>query len=548
MKGNLQDKVKNLPSNSGVYLFKSEDGTVIYVGKAKNLHDRVSSYMLADVDKKVELIVKNAIDVDFIVTDSAHEALVLENILIKQHQPKYNIKLKDDKNYTYVVVTKEPYPRLLKTRNPHDDKRLKDAHLFGPSTKSGHWHSNIRTLRQFFPVRVCKLDLPEERSRPCLDFHIGLCTAPCDSEISKDNYNKIVSELVLLLSGKYGKLESILTKRMEEASAALRFEEAARYRESIKQLRNIVESQRVVSNEIVDRDIFAVEIIENMACVEFLKVRSGRLILTLHMFADSDVDSSEADFLGIMMQNYYSSCEDSNLPAEILVSTHPTAEKDLLNFINEARTFKKKIKIIQPKRGDKIKLVEMAQTNAKHHLAEHIRKEKIAIGKNAVIELQDELKLKKAPILIEGYDIANIQGKSAVGSQVCFQDGRPFKKGYRIYKIRTKDTPDDYEMMREVLTRRLTHIDDENFAPIPDLILIDGGKGQLGVATEVFKDTGVEIISIAKEEELIFKPGESKPYRLDENGFALRLLKQIRDESHRFAGKHFRIRHKKESA
>lgn len=540
----LKDRISNLPKEPGVYLFKDEEDRIIYVGKAKSLRDRVTSYLnVADQTQKVKAMVSHARDVDFIVANSPHEALVLENNLIKQYQPHYNIMLRDDKDFSYLVVTKEPFPRILRTRSKENIK----GHYFGPSTKGGSFKINIRTLRQFYPIRTCKVELPETKCRACLDYHIGICSAPCDGSISQEEYNNIVSELLLLLSGRYKKLEMTLTSRMESAANSLRFEEAARYRESIKQLHSIMESQRVVSDDKINRDVFAVVVSDGRACVECLKIRSGRLILHQHFLADSHFNSKPSEFLGSVMQDYYSTREYSDMPSEILVSNHPESEQELLSFINEARAFKSKVKIIQPKRGDKVKLVKMAETNANHHMAELKRREKISIGENAVSDLKKVLGMNNLPVLIEGYDIANIQGKSAVGSQVTFRDGRPYKKGYRIYKIKTKDTPDDYHMMEEVLTRRRKHWDDSDFAMNPHLILVDGGKGQLSVASRIFKDVDVTVASIAKQEELIYIPSKDEPIRLEENSFALRLVKQIRDESHRFAGKHFRIQHRKRS-
>ncbi len=540
----LKDRISNLPKEPGVYLFKDNGGKVIYVGKAKSLRDRVSSYINpSDQTQKVKAMVSHASDVDFIVTNSAHEALVLENNLIKQYQPHYNIMLRDDKDYSYLVVTKEPFPRLLRTRSKEDIR----GHYFGPSTKGGSFKINIRTLRQFYPIRTCKVELPEKKCRACLDYHIGICSAPCDGSITQEGYNVIVAELLLLLSGRYKKLEMTLKTRMESASNSLRFEEAARYRESIKQLHSIMESQRVVSEDGINRDVFAVIATDGRACVEYLKIRTGRLILHQHFMADSNFNSKPSEFLGSVMQDFYSSNEYSDLPSEILVSHHPEGEQELLSFINQTRELKRKIKIIQPKRGDKVKLVKMAETNAYHHMSELKRRERVSISENAVSELMKVLQMKNLPLLIEGYDIANIQGKSAVGSQVTFRDGRAYKKGYRIYKIKTKDTPDDYHMMEEVLTRRRKHWDDESFAHNPHLIIIDGGKGQLSVASKVFKGVDVMLASIAKQEELIFIPGRNEPIKLEGNSFALRLVKQIRDESHRFAGRHYRIQHRKRS-
>jgi excinuclease ABC subunit C len=540
----LKDRISNLPKEPGVYLFKDNGGKVIYVGKAKSLRDRVSSYINpSDQTQKVKAMVSHASDVDFIVTNSAHEALVLENNLIKQYQPHYNIMLRDDKDYSYLVVTKEPFPRLLRTRSKEDIR----GHYFGPSTKGGSFKINIRTLRQFYPIRTCKVELPEKKCRACLDYHIGICSAPCDGSITQEGYNVIVAELLLLLSGRYKKLEMTLKTRMESASNSLRFEEAARYRESIKQLHSIMESQRVVSEDGINRDVFAVIATDGRACVGYLKIRTGRLILHQHFMADSNFNSKPSEFLGSVMQDFYSSNEYSDLPSEILVSHHPEGEQELLSFINQTRELKRKIKIIQPKRGDKVKLVKMAETNAYHHMSELKRRERVSISENAVSELMKVLQMKNLPLLIEGYDIANIQGKSAVGSQVTFRDGRAYKKGYRIYKIKTKDTPDDYHMMEEVLTRRRKHWDDESFAHNPHLIIIDGGKGQLSVASKVFKGVDVMLASIAKQEELIFIPGRNEPIKLEGNSFALRLVKQIRDESHRFAGRHYRIQHRKRS-
>ena len=539
----LADKIKHLPYKPGVYKFFNEQGRVIYVGKAKHLIDRVSSYLLTDqLEPKVKAMMSHAVDIDFIVTESAHEALVLENILIKELMPHYNILLKDDKEYSFLAVTKEPFPKLTRVRRILDS----NSHYFGPYTKGGSVTANIKTLRQFFPIRTCNLKLPEEKSRPCLDYHIGLCQGPCAGLVSSEDYNATVSDILLLLSGKYKRLEEALTKKMQDASTSLRFEEAARYRECLRHLGAIVSKQRVVSPIPVDRDIFAVFSDKGEACVEFLKVRSGRLILEMHMFAGSDELSSNAEFLGAVMQNIYGSHQNVDLPTEIIVSVKPSNDKDLSEFINEGRQLKEPIKIIQPKKGDKIELVNMALTNAKHHLAEHLRREQIALGQNAVTQLQEALALKKAPLVIEGYDIANISGKAAVGAQVVFKDGKSYKKGYRIYKIKSKDTPDDYAMMRETLERRRDHWDDEEFALKPDLLLIDGGLGQLNVALDVFKGIDVEIAGLAKEEELIIREGQ-EPIRLSRDSLALRLLQQVRDEAHRFGGRHFRIQHRKES-
>ncbi|NLI41005.1 MAG: excinuclease ABC subunit UvrC [Caldisericales bacterium] len=537
----LEEKVKNLPLKPGVYLFKDPTGKVVYVGKAKCLRDRVSSYLdKSQLLPKVAAMMDHACDLDFIVTYSAHEALVLENNLIKEYQPHYNIKLRDDKEYSFIFVSKEPFPRLGRTRRTDNP----NFHYFGPYTRSESLTTNIRTIRQFFPVRTCKLELPEKKCRPCLDYHIGLCLAPCANLTNHEEYQSMVADLLLLLSGKYKKLEETLHKKMTEASASLRFEEAARLRESIKNLSSIVSRQRVVSTELSDRDAFAVFNNENRACVEYMKVRGGRLILDMQMFAGSEDEATPSEFLGAVMQQVYGSHDNIDLPSEILVNVKPEGEKELFEFINQGRELLRQIKIVQPKRGDKVQLLKMAETNAKHHLSEHMRRETLALGKNAIIQLQEALGLKKPPFLIEGYDIANIQGKGAVGSQVSFKDGRPNKKGYRIYKIKTKDTPDDYAMMRETLERRRTHWDDEEFAQKPDLLLIDGGMGQLNVALDVFKGIDVEIASLAKEEELVMRKG-MEPIRLPETSPALRLLQQIRDESHRFAGKHFRTQHKK---
>ncbi len=537
----LTEKVKNLPTSPGIYLFKDQAGKVIYVGKAKSLKDRVLSYLdTPALAPKVEAMVKQARDLDFIVTGTPHEALLLENSLIKELQPHYNIRLRDDKEYSYLVITKETFPRIYRTRRAVNKK----AHYFGPFTSSESLSNNIKTLRNFFPIRACKHDLPAKNIRPCLDYHIGLCSAPCAGQVTPEEYASMVADILLLLSGRYKKLEETLKKKMLEASSALRFEEAARLRESLKHLSNIVSRQRVVTPQPIDRDVFGVVAEDNRACVEYMKIRAGRLILDMQMFAGSEDEATTEEFLGAIMQQVYGTQEGIDLPTEILVSAKPVGEKELLEFINEGRKLQKPVKIIEPKRGDKVALVDMALTNARHHLSEHRRRESLTLGKNAVTDLQEYLGLKKPPIIIEGYDIANIQGKSAVGSQVPFHDGRPNKKGYRIYKIKTKDTPDDYAMMREVLERRRSHWEDEEFAQKPDLLLIDGGVGQLNVALDVFKNLDVEIASLAKEEELVMRQG-MEPIRLAPDSPALRLLQQVRDESHRFAGKHFRKAHKK---
>ncbi len=540
----LQNKLATLPASPGVYLMLNGAGEIIYVGKAINLRNRVRSYFQKGSSQpaKVRILVEHIVGFEYILTDSEMEALILENNLIKKHAPRYNVRLKDDKTYPYIKVTmQETFPRVLMVR-----KRLNDgARYFGPYTDVTAVKETLAFLRKIFPVRSCRKNIEEGGTeRPCLNYHIGRCLAPCAGLITKEKYGEMIDEVILFLEGRIERLIPDLTRKMQEASEELEFEKAARFRNQIRGLQALAEKQKIVTERQEDQDYLGYARQGELACVQVFFVRSGKLIGRDHFLVDCSAEEEGTEILRSFMQQYYE--EAAYIPKEILIPMTLTDSSVLQSWMSGLRG--NKVYLHNPQRGQKKQLLDLVMKNAKVVLDETLTRTafKERALKKALEELEEIVGLEEIPERIEAFDISNLQGTDVVASLVVWESGALKSDDYRRFKIKNVEgTPNDYEAMREVLTRRFKRGLDEQsdgktmgkFAVFPDLVLIDGGKGQLGVALEVRKELGLEIpfISLAEKREEIYLPQASKPVILPNDSPSLLLLRQIRDEAHRFA-------------
>ena len=515
----MSTKVKspeNLPKKPGVYIMRDANDEIIYIGKAKNLINRVRSYFREKLDRpKTQILMSHFDSLEYIVTNSEKEALILEATLIKKHRPRYNVQLKDDKRYPYVKITNEKYPRLIITRNI-----TKNGIYYGPFTDVTSVKKTVKFLKSLFKIRTCR-----NMDGPCLNSQIDLCYAPCSGEISKEEYDEIINKIDLFFQGKYSVIVKNLKKEMAEAAENEQFEKAAVLRDQITSIEEIMEKQFVdLVDDDLDQDVIAIAPNDNEVVVIIMPIRNGKIVGRDDFLMSGSQYESNSEILFAFIQQYYGF--NRHIPKQILLN-EPIDDTELLEeWLSDLRGNKVYIKV--PMKGVKLRLVNMAQKNA-----EIIKHQKKAM-ENSLIELKKYLKLDKLPRIIEGYDISNISGKFAVGSKVSFKDAKPNKKKYKRFKIETPG-PNDFAMMKELLTRRLKMIDtDED----PDLIVIDGGKGQLGMACEVLDELNlahIPIIGLAKEFEEIYIPNSKRPIIIPKNNKALHLLQQVRDESHRFA-------------
>ena len=506
----------NLPNKPGVYIMRDNTDTIIYIGKAKSLVKRVKSYFREKLDRpKTQILMSHFHSLEYIITNSEKEALILEANLIKKHRPRYNIQLKDDKRYPYVKITDEEYPRLVITRNV-----TKNGVYFGPFTDVGSVKRTVKFLKSLFKIRTCR-----NMNGPCLNSQIDLCYAPCDGRISKKQYSEIINKIDLFFQGKYSVIVKNLKKEMLEAADNEEFEKAAVIRDQISSIEEIMEKQFVeLANDDLDQDVIAMALNKNEVIVIIMPIRNGKIVGRDDFLMSSSKYDSASEVMFAFIQQYYG--YNRHVPKQILLEDD-IDEKDLLeDWLSDLRGNKVKIKV--PQKGVKLRLVKMAKKNAE--IIKHQKKNM----DNSLMELKKYLKLEKVPHVIEGYDISNISGKFAVGSKVSFKDGKPNKKMYKRFKMETPG-PNDFAMTEELLTRRLKMIDKD---PEPDLIVIDGGKGQLGMACGVLEKlnlTHIPIIGLAKEFEEIYLPNSKRPIIIPKNNIALHLLQQVRDESHRFA-------------
>ena len=546
----LEDKLSYLPPKPGVYLFKDEAGEVIYVGKAISLKSRVRSYFQAagGLSPKVRAMMARAADLDYIVTDSEVEALILESNLIKAHRPRYNVFLKDDKSYPYIKITLgETFPRVQMTRRVVKD----GSRYFGPYTRVGAVHETLRLLRKIFPVRTCKQKEPPTRSRPCLNQHIGRCLGPCCGLANPGAYRKMVQEICLFMEGRQEELLKSLRARMEGAAERLEFERAAELRDQLRAVEEIMAKQKIISAGLEDRDVIAMARGQGESCVMVFFVRGGKLLGREHLMLQGTDGMSRPEVLTGFVKQYYHQAEF--MPKEILMEAAVTEELEVIgSWLKEKRGGP--VKVAVPRRGEKKQLVEMASKNALLVLQEEevARAVRLDRGARELAALAAELGLPETPARLECYDISNIQGAEAVASMVVFEEGRPRPDQYRRFKIRTVTGPDDFASMREVIGRRFRRGREEleliatgqlstreaGFHRLPDLVLVDGGKGQLAAAFEAMAREGygyIPVFGLAKEDELVFAPGRREPIRQSRDSAGLHLLQRIRDEAHRFA-------------
>ena len=524
----ILEKVSHLPTTPGVYLWRDKYQRIIYVGKAINLRNRVRSYVQQDVNRsvKVTAMMRRAWDVETIQTKTEMEALILEATLIKEHHPKYNIMLRDDKTYPYVKITvQEDFPRLFMTRRLERD----GAKYFGPFTDVTAVHHVLRILRSYYPLRTCKSMKVE---RPCLQYHMHYCEGPCMKYVTVEAYRKYIDDIVALFEGKQVKVIQEITSKMEQASEDLEFELAAKYRDDLLSIQKVQEKQRMVTQR-GDMDVLGMAIDGPMACIQLFFIRSGRLLGRENYFVQHEGDSPELVMTEFIKQYYGGS---TFIPKELLL---PMDSVDRELFSEWFTSMKgQQVDVSVPQRGYKKDLIKMAEENAQNFLAERRRQWQYTIDKagGAVKKLAEVLDLPRLPERMECYDISHMQGAETVASMVVFEGGKPAKREYRRFKLKTvQGKPDDFASMAEIMERRYGN---EKDWPMPDLIIIDGGKGQLNAALPVIRAMGVTdvpVISLAKRIEEVFVEGESESIILEHHTPELQLLQQIRDEAHRFA-------------
>lgn len=548
----LEEKLKLLPARPGVYLYRDDKGKIIYVGKALSLKSRVRSYFQpgAQLPPKTKVMLERVADFDIIVTDSEVEALILEQNLIKEHRPRYNVMYKDDKSYPYLKVTlADNFPRVMITR-----RHVKDgSRYFGPYTRVGAVNETLRLLKKIFPFRSCKQKEPALRQKPCLNFHIKRCLGPCAGQVDSDRYRSMINEICLFLEGRHEDLVKRLAARMEEAAKVLDFELAARLRDQLQAVREVVERQKIITGGFEDQDVVAAAGAGELdqACVMVFFVRGGKLIGRERFMLRGVEGLSQPEVIASFLKQYYTDVDF--VPRKVLLAAEV---KDERAVIEQWLTGKKgsRVTLKAPRRGEKKKLADMVAANAQLALEQHradeaARREDTA---EALAGLAEELGLESPPHRMECYDISNTQGTDSVASMVVFIDGKPANEQYRRFKIRTVEGPDDFASMQEALRRRFKRASEERellnaglissreakFFTLPDLVIIDGGRGQLSAARHVMRELGfahIPAFGLAKEEEQVFAEGRPAPIVIDRSSPALHLLQRLRDEAHRFA-------------
>ncbi|MFO7836233.1 MAG: excinuclease ABC subunit UvrC [Candidatus Thorarchaeota archaeon] len=532
---NLHQLVDDLPDSPGVYMWKAEGERILYIGKAKSLRKRVRSYLRTNsLDRKTWEMMSRAEDIETILTSTEREALLLEATMIKKHKPKYNLALKDDRRHAWIRVDLNTnIPTLEVTRDVTKD----GAKYFGPYGSTRRLERLLDTLRRFIPVAMCRD--PEGVRRECMDYHLGRCSGPCMDNITKEDYHSLVRDMCMYLEGKGDKLRELLRERMQKAAEQLQFEKAATIRDRIDDLDIVMRRQKVVQTDGINRDILGVSRTEHAALVEILLVRNGRLVGHDNFFFEVELDTTDSEVLQAFVEQFYFSLPQ--VPEEIVLPMEIENRDELAAWLSEPEEHR--VNIGLPETSKTEELVHMANMNAKRSLRRILildQKDEEVVS-DGVKELRNVLNLHHAPLHIEGFDIANIQGSDATGSCVVFKNGEPDNSSYRHFRIRSKDTPDDYAMMREVVSRRyrsmLEHAND-----LPDLILIDGGKGQLSAALEALSEVGLEylkVAALAKKDEILYTRDRPDGIDFARDSVALRLIQQIRDEAHRFAQRYY---------
>jgi len=532
----IRDKLKILPAGPGVYLFSDKDGTVIYIGKAKVLRNRVRSYFQSkDHDLKTAVMVTKVRDIEWILTESEVEALLLENNLVKEKRPQYNINLKDDKSFPFIRVTQEDYPRIFITRNVVKD----GSKYFGPYTNTHNLRKTMKIIHRIFPLRTCRYTLDEVTVRGgkvalCLEYHMKNCEGPCQGLVAASEYQDMVKRIIQFLNGHTQGILEDLQGRMLAAAGVMDFETAARYRDQLAVLKDYSSRQNIVNTDFNNRDILSLALGERDAVALVFRIREGNIIGREHFQLKKQKEHGRDDVLKDFIRRYYE--ETSFVPKELVteLSSEETLYEEYLSRLAGHR-----VHILKPERGDKAKLLTLAKKNADMLLKDILlQKMKLDSRPSRAVEgLQESLNLPVPPLRIEGFDISNIQGTNTVASMVSFENGKPKKSDYRRFIIRTVEGPDDFASMKEVVQRRYARLLEEG-AALPDLVLIDGGKGQLNAAKSVLDGLNLEnlpVIGLAKRLEEVFIPGYSQPQNIAKTSPALSLLRRIRDEAHRFA-------------
>lgn len=540
MRERLQKKIDALPTRPGVYQFRDADGEILYIGKANSLRARVRSHFAVDLatSLKNREMLKRVSDVDTIVVASEAEALLLEANLIKAHRPRFNIQLRDDKRYPYIKVTvHEPFPRVWVTRRLDND----GSRYFGPFTDVGAMRSALDVIRRLYTVRSCRYDLPTEApERACLDYHIGRCKAPCVGLQSEADYRRMIDEMMGVLGGDVRPVRKRVEGEMAEASAALDFERAASARDVLAGLDSIERRQRALDVRGGDQDVIGLARDADRACVVQLRIREGKLLgREMDFFENVDEESDDALMSAASTRLYLGRGEHGteDLPREILMPMDFEDLESLAELLTE-RAGRKVVPHV-PQRGEKLRLVELASQNARHLLEEQAVLTDVADRRadDDLYDLQEALELAVVPRFIACFDISHTQGSETVGSGVAFRNGEPYKAEYRRFKVRGDWGNDDFRSMKEVLGRYLRRRLEED-KPVPDLLVIDGGRGQLNAAISALREAGLEgvaVCSLAKREEEIYLPDRAAPLRLPRTSAALRMLQRIRNEAHRFA-------------
>lgn len=530
----IQEHLKQLPAEPGVYLMKDKFDNIIYVGKAKILKNRVRQYFQSSKNhsSKVKSMVKNIDKFEYIITDSELEALILECNLIKKYKPKYNVLLRDDKTYPYIkVTTNEDFPRVLKVRKVIKDK----AKYFGPYTNTTAVNDTLDIIKNIYPIRTCNIDIEraiKTNMRPCLNLHIKRCVGPCTGNVTKEEYNKMIEEIILFLSGKEEKLIDILKEKMNKCAMDFNFEEAAIYRDKIKSLEDMIEKQKIdTSTSDLNQDVIAMARAHDEACVQVFFVRNGKIVGREHFILEGVMDSTRESILGSFVKQFY--MEQEYVPKEIIIEDEIEDSFILSEWLSSKKGQKVTIRV--PQKGEKKSLIEMVRKNAIEYLEKFsdMNKRKYEKSIGALEELKQILNLDNIPKRIESFDISNIQGVDSIGSMVVFTNGKKDKKEYRRYKIKTVIGPNDYDSMAEIVERRLKYGD------FPDLMLLDGGKGQVSAVKKVLNKYNVEIPlwGMYKDDKHRTKGliSQEKEIELDRTSNLYRFVASIQEEVHNYA-------------
>jgi excinuclease ABC subunit C len=536
MKDTLKEKLAVLPDKAGIYFFKNENGETIYIGKARSLRDRVRSYFLPTSDFKVTNIISETVDIDFILTGSEREAAFLENNFVQRYQPKFNLRLKDDKSFPYLKLTvAETFPAVSLTRKVETD----GARYFGPFSPASQARKTVHLLNKYFGIRACEEAVPGKRRRPCLEYDLKLCSAPCVGHMGEIEYRENVENALLFLEGKTERLLKNLKERMSGAAERQDYEQAAQWRDLIRTIEFIKERPKVISVALENIDIFGLAREKDSVCIYVFFMRKGKVREAEEMVLREDEKVSAPEILSRILKDFYENSED--IPDKVLLPVLSSSITDLEEQLSAKKG--KKVRISVPKKGKDKKLVDLADRNAE------ILKKKRQQVPSSLEELASVIGLGAPPLRIEGFDISNTGGDESVGSLVVFEKGRPKNDEYRKYKIRTVQGPNDVASLKEVVLRRYSRILEER-QKLPDLILVDGGKGQLQAAETALRALGLgglPLVSLAKREEIVFTRKMKEGLCLDRTSPALKLLQFIRDEAHRFAISFHRRRREKKS-